>query len=395
MMKAVSPGRPVDGGRLPANWRVRRRGGEISLPADHDVAPAGQGRKRGGSDSQVLRPMITVWPVVSALKSGHVRSGMFQISGCPADDPVFGDGGDDDDFRHGDHVGMGEGVAVQRDVVGGRLLPRKSRRMPFCWIRCHRRLSCQAWQARSRATHSACGCRRRAPAVVGGLVVQRVALLTSTTVSTACCRRWRGRWRRCRSAGCTSGSGRRLEARASRSSRPGLDARWAKYSPRRTDPDGDLHRGSARPVRGNLPPWRFVASCCGFQHRQLRRQVRQPSPTVSSRSRPFWWVRRLMTPNSGRSAQSSISNPISPCSAVLFALGGQLVGGVGSAASAGSVAGFQMPVSTPFRMPRRSPARWRPRQQGCEAVAEMFVLDFAGIGRADGGQLRGQLQAGF
>src|SRR5574343_189181 len=39
----------------------------------------GRGRKRGGSDSQVLRPMITVWPLVSALKWA-MSSGMFQIS---------------------------------------------------------------------------------------------------------------------------------------------------------------------------------------------------------------------------------------------------------------------------------------------------------------------------
>src|SRR3990167_6227839 len=39
----------------------------------------GSGRKRGGSDSQVLRPMITVWPAISALKCA-MSSGMFQIS---------------------------------------------------------------------------------------------------------------------------------------------------------------------------------------------------------------------------------------------------------------------------------------------------------------------------
>ena len=74
------------------------------------------------------------------------------------------------------------------------------------------------------------------------------------------------------------------------------------------------------------------------------------------------------------------------------ALGGQPVGGI---AGSQRRIGGRVPDAGIDAVQDAAQVAGAVAQQGGEAVAEMLVLDFAGVGRADGRQLRGQLQAGF
>jgi hypothetical protein len=135
----------------------------------------GSGRKRGGRDSQVLRPMMTVWPGRQRLEVRHVFRNVPDQLVVAADDAVFGDGGDDDDFGH-------DGLSGGRRWRRGRgwrsrwrHAPRKSRgacRSAGCAATAFGRAS---RHGASSASHSACG--------VASSMTKPLAVLSASVVS--------------------------------------------------------------------------------------------------------------------------------------------------------------------------------------------------------------------
>ena len=152
---------------------------------------------------------------------------------------------------------------------------------------------------------------------VGGLVVQRVGADIDHRVDQAAGSA-RTMAAACRSAGCTSGfrpQGSKREGHHEAVG-AGLDAVGQAL----VEADLTAICPGKRSASSRKPA--SMAPCrCYPAPTSCARQCAQPSPTVSSRSRPFWWVSRLMTPNSGRSAV--IFNPISALQRRLVsALGG-------------------------------------------------------------------------
>lgn len=82
----------------------------VRLPRDDDIGAARQGRKRGGNESQVLRPMMTGQPCVSRLKCAR-SSGKCQGDGVVLADHAVGgtrvNQADAGCFGHAGHTATG------------------------------------------------------------------------------------------------------------------------------------------------------------------------------------------------------------------------------------------------------------------------------------------------